>query len=201
MLILRSSPFSPFGRKVQIAANVLGLGDQIEVVAADTADPRDSIRRQNPLGKIPALVLENGQVLYDSRVITDYLDHLAGGGRIIPTGEARYAVLVMQALADGILDAALLAVYEKRWREPDMHAPKWLAHQGGKMERGLAVLEETTPAAPGAIPDVGQIAVACALGYLDLRFEGEWRSQHPRLVEWLDDFSVKIPAFAATRPA
>ena len=85
MLILRSSPASPFGRKVKIAAALLGLSDQIQVTEADTLDPKDPLRRQNPLGKIPTLVLDTGETLYDSRVIVDYLDHLAGGNRIIPT--------------------------------------------------------------------------------------------------------------------
>src|ERR671921_770768 len=92
-LVLRSSPASPFGRKVKIAASLLGLKDRIEIVEADTMNPQDTLRQQNPLGKIPALVLENGEVLYDSRVIVEYLDHLAGGGRIIPNGMERFTVL------------------------------------------------------------------------------------------------------------
>ena len=201
MLTLRSSPPSPFGRKIKIAAKVLGLWDSIDVVMTDTVDPRDSIRRQNPLGKIPALILEDGRVLFDSRVILEYLDHRAGGGRIIPNGAARFDVLTQQALADGLLDAALLLVYERRWREADKHESKWVAHQRGKVERSLAVLEATPPAAPTAVPDVGQITVACALGYLDLRFEGEWRAAHPRLVTWLAAFAKAVPAFAETAPA
>ncbi|HEV7286859.1 MAG TPA: glutathione S-transferase N-terminal domain-containing protein, partial [Kaistia sp.] len=111
MLVLRSSPASPFGRKVKIAAHHLGLMDRIDIVAADTADPNEVLRQQNPLGKIPALILEDGTVLYDSRVIVEYLDHLAGGAKIIPAdASTRYPVLAAQALADGIADAALLQV-------------------------------------------------------------------------------------------
>ncbi|CAH1663953.1 glutathione S-transferase family protein [Chelatococcus asaccharovorans] len=201
MLTLRSSPPSPFGRKVKIAAKVLGLWDKIDVVMTDTVDPGDSIRRQNPLGKIPALILEDGRVLFDSRVILEYLDHRAGGGRIIPNGPARFDVLTQQALADGLLDAALLLVYEKRWRDADKHDEKWVAHQRGKVERSLAVLEAMPPAPPTAVPDVGQITVACALGYLDLRFDGEWRATYPRLVAWLTAFEKAVPAFAETAPA
>ena len=84
MLILRYSAASPYARKIRIAAELLGLSDRIEIVAANTADPADSLRAQNPLGKIPTLVLEDGSTLYDSRVIADYLDHLAGGGRLVP---------------------------------------------------------------------------------------------------------------------
>ena len=89
MLVLRSSPASPFGRKVKMAAHELGLMDRIEIVAADTNDPSEPLRQQNPLGKIPTLVLEDGMTLFDSRVIVEYLDHLAGG-KIFPAGEARF---------------------------------------------------------------------------------------------------------------
>ena len=198
MLILRSSPASPFGRKVKIAAALLGLADRIDVVNADTTDPNEALRRQNPLGKIPTLVLEDGTALYDSRVILEYLDHLAGGGRIIPAGDARFPALTRQALADGIMDAALLQVYETRFREPELRVEKWLAHQAGKVTRGLASLEAAPPALDGAL-DVGHIAVACTLGYLDLRFAGAWRADHPQLVAWLDAFAARVPAFEKTR--
>ena len=104
MFVLRSSPPSPFGRKVKIAAAVLGLGDRISVAPADTNDPGDLLRRQNPLGKIPTLVLEDGSALYDSPVIIEYLDCLAGGGKIIPRRPGRAsAALTLQALADGLV--------------------------------------------------------------------------------------------------
>lgn len=200
MLVLRSSPFSPFGRKVKIAAALLGLSDRISVVMADTQDPGDDLRQQNPLGKIPVLLLEDGQAIYDSRVIVDYLDHLAGGGRIIPaSAKARFESLTLQALADGITDAAILQVYEKRFRDPAQQSANWLSHQRGKMERGLGVLEKGTLPEPGTTPDIGVIALACALGYLDLRFEG-WRADHPRLAGWVDAFEQQVPAFTATRP-
>src|SRR3712207_4386431 len=137
MLVLRSSPASPFGRKVKLSASILGLFDRIQIVDADTLNPEDSIRQQNPLGKIPALLLENGDVLYDSRVIVDYLDHLAGGGRVIPNGPERFTALRDQALADGIMDAALLQVYEGRFRQEDKREPKWVDHQADKVRRGL----------------------------------------------------------------
>jgi len=198
MLVLRSSPASPFGRKVRIAAAFLGLAERIEIVVADTNDPEDSLRAQNPLGKIPALVLEDGAVVFDSRVIAEYLDWLAGGGRIIPAeAGARFRALTLQALADGITDAALLQVYETRFREPAHHGRKWLDHQAGKVARGLAALEAAPPAEEGR--DIGAIALACALGYLDLRFSGLWRADHPRLAAWIDRFAAEVPAFEATR--
>ena len=197
MLILRSSPTSPFGRKIKIAITELGLEGRIEVVAADTADPADSLRRQNPLGKVPTLVLEDGATLFDSRVIAEYLDHLAGGGRLFPAGEARFAQLRLQALADGICDAALLQVYELRLRAAEMRSQSWTDNQAGKVARTLAALESSPPVCDR--PRIGEIALACALGYLDLRFDGRWRAGHPALVAWLDGFAAKVPAFEATR--
>lgn len=198
MLVLRSSAASPFGRKVKLSASVLGLTDRIQIVDADTLNPEDSIRQQNPLGKIPALILENGDVLYDSRVIVDYLDHLAGGGGIIPNGAERYTALRDQALADGIMDAALLQVYEGRFRAEDRHEPKWVNHQADKVCRGLDHAEAHL-SQPGQSLHIGQIALACALGYLDLRFGGRWRESYPRLVGWLADFESRVPAYAKTR--
>ena len=200
MLILRSSPPSPFGRKVMIGAAILGLSDRIEVIRADTNDPAEPLRRQNPLGKIPTLILEDGSALYDSRVILEYLDGLAGGGRIIPAALGpRFAALTMQALADGVMDASVLQIYETRFREPDGYCAKWLDHQSGKAARGLAALEAAPPADDAK--DIGAISVACALGYLDLRFGGGWRADHPKLVRWLEVFDAQTPAFAETRVA
>jgi len=198
MMKLRSSPASPFVRKVRIAASLVGLADRIEIEDADTNSPTDSLRRQNPLGKIPALVLEDGETLYDSRVIVEYLDFLAGGGRLIPApGPRRFQVLTGLALADGVTDAALLLVYEQRWRERAGHSAKWQDHQSGKISRGLASLEAAPP--PDGPFDIAAIALACALGYLDLRFQGAWRADHPKLVAWLDAFAAAVPAFEATR--
>jgi len=200
-MILRSSPPSPFGRKVKIAAAVLGLMDQIDIVPADTNNASDELRSQNPLGKIPTLVLDDGRTLFDSRVILDYLDHLAGGGRIIPgSADARFAALRMQALCDGIMDASILQVYEARFRPESVRHQPWLDYQAEKVTRALASLE-AEPQALNPIPHVGQIALACALGYQDLRFSGAWRRSHPNLVAWLDRFAAQVPAFEKTRVA
>jgi len=198
MMILRSAAPSPFGRKVQIALSVLGF-DDAKVEQTDTMDPRDSVRGQNPLGKIPVLIAEDGAAYYDSRVILEYLDERAGGGKIIPRAPAeRFAALRLQALADGILDASILTIYEGRWRAAEKHEAKWLDHQAGKVDRAFAALEAAPPALGPSLPNVGQIALACALGYRDLRFGGDWRRAHPRLVTWLDSFAARVPAFAAT---
>ena len=146
MMILRSTAASPFARKVRIAVSVLGLADKIDVRETDLNDPADSIRVQNPLGKIPALILDDGTAYYDSRVIVEYLDHLAGGGRIIPReAKARFEALRLQALCDGILDASLLIVYENRYRPADKHVQSWLDRQADKVTRGLAALEAAPP--------------------------------------------------------
>ena len=197
MLILRSSPTSPFGRKIKIAIAELGLDDRIEVVPADTNDPAETLRRQNPLGKVPTLVFKDGSTLFDSRVIAEYLDHLAGGGRLFPPGEARFGQLRLQALADGICDAGLLQVYEIRLRTPELRSAAWVENQTGKVARALASLEAAPPAYDR--PRIGEIALACALGYLDLRFDGAWRASHPALVAWLAAFAARVPAFEATR--
>ena len=199
MMILRSSPASPFARKVRIAMSLLGQADKIEIRDTDLNSADDPIRTQNPLGKVPALIIEDGTAYYDSRVILDYLDHLAGGGRILPREpQAPFEALRLQALCDGILEASLLIVYEGRYRPPEMKVPSWLDRQSEKVTRGLAVLEAAPPpiATP---PTVGQIALACVLGYRDLRFGGDWRRDHPRLVAWHDKFAAQVPAFAATK--
>jgi glutathione S-transferase len=199
MMILRSSPPSPFGRKIKLALGILALENEVTIEKADPTDAGDSLRKQNPLGKIPALVIEDGTVIYDSPVILEYLDQRAGGGKIIPKDpKARIAALTLQALCDGILDAGILLVYEGRWRPPEMAVQKWIDHQRGKVERALAVLETSLPPLD-AIPNVGAITLACVLGYGDLRFEGKWRANHPKLVKWLDAFAAKVPAFEKTR--
>jgi glutathione S-transferase len=198
MMILRSAAPSPFGRKVRIAVALLGLEADVKVEPADVLDANDSVRKQNPLGKIPALLIEDGTAIYDSRVILEYLDQRAGGGRILPREwTARLAALQLQALCDGILDAAILLIYEGRWRPAERHEPKWVTHQSEKVARALTVLEAAPPAIDPT-PHVGQITLACALGYLDFRFAGRWRGDHPRLVGWLDAFAARVPAYAAT---
>jgi glutathione S-transferase len=202
MMILRSSPASPFARKVRIAIALFDGETRVE--HADPTDFADTLRQQNPLGKIPVLIAEGGTAYYDSRVILDFLDERAGGGRIVPReARSRLAALRLQALSDGILDASILTVYEARWRAQEHHEQKWLDHQAGKVARSLAALESNPPAlavASGSLPNVGQIALACTLGYRDFRFGGSWRADHPRLVGWLDDFAARVPAFAATKP-
>lgn len=148
------------------------------------------------------LLREGACPLYDSRVILEFLDMEAGGGCLIPvSGEPRYTVLATQALADGLMDAALLEVYETRFRAEGERSVKWVDNQAGKVARALKTFEAAPPvtAAVSAPADLGEIALACALGYLDLRFHGAWRADHLALVDWLDRFAARVPAFEATR--
>lgn len=199
-MLLRGTTSSPFVRKVRIAAQHLKLDSQISLVTVDALNAVESIGPDNPLRKIPVLRLDNGRRLYDSRVILEYLDHLAGGDHLLPKDwDKRLDALTLQALGDGILDAGVLVVYEGRHRPQEIHHEPWLAYQRGKIERGL----EAFAAAP---PDpthftVGTIALACALGYLDFRKQVDWRTTQPTLVDWLDRFRAAVPAYDLTTPA
>jgi len=199
--VLRTSLTSPFGRKVRIAAEVLGLANRIKIEAADTLDENDTLRQQNPLGKMPCLLLEDGSAIYDSRVIIEFLQEIAGSNQLIPaSGPARYHALTRATLADGIADAALLMVYETRFRPPmpPEHSERWLAHQRGKIARGLAEFERHPP--DPAHTDIVAISLSCALGYLDWRKPVEWRPQHPNIIKWLRRFTEHTPFYAGSRP-
>lgn len=198
-MILRTSITSPFGRKARLAATHLGLIDRIKIQPAEATDPNDPLRKDNPLGKMPVMTLEDGRKVYDSRVILECLDHMAGGGKILPAAwDARLAALTLQALADGIMDAAILIVYEARHRPAELHHKPWLDYQLGKVERSLAALAANPPD-PKQV-NVGTISTACALGYIDWRKQTNWRANHPSLIAWLDAFRAAAPAFDATTP-
>ncbi len=196
MYTLRSTLTSPFGRKVRLGAAVLGLTDQITMVPGDTMDANDSLRTQNPLGKLPTLLLEDGTAIYDSWVILEFLQEQAGSEALLPrSGQARYTKLTQAKLVDGVGEAALLMMYEARFREPEQMSRRWLDHQRGKVERGLAVLEANPPAL--ALDLVG-IGLICVMGYLDWRKPLAWRPNHPKLVAWYDEMRAKFPQIDAT---
>lgn len=200
MLTIRTSFGSPYGRKARIAVSILGLDGKVKIEPASTQDSTDPLRTQNPLGKVPVLLRDDGSTLFDSPVILEFLDMLAGGGRILPKEmEPRLEALRLEALADGILDASILVVYEGRYRPPEKLERKWVDMQTSKVTRALAVLESAPPGLDPT-PNVGQITLACALGYRDFRFPGTWRQDHPRLVAWLDAFAKRVPAYEATTP-
>ena len=196
--VLRSTVTSPFGRKVRMAIETLGLGNRVTLTPADPLDENDTLRRENPLGKMPCLVLGDGSTIYDSGIIIEYLQDVVGTDRLLPLrGRDRYRTLTLARLADGIMDASILVVYESRFRPELPHSPRWLAHQRGKIKRGLAAFEASPP-----IPektDIVSIGLSCALGYLDWRRQVDWRPVYPGLINWLDRFSAHEPAFEHTR--
>ncbi len=196
--VLRSTVTSPFGRKVRMAIEALGLGSRVTLVPADPLDESDTLRRENPLGKMPCLVLGDGSTIYDSGIIIEYLQDVAGTDRLLPLrGRDRYRTLTLARLADGIMDASILVVYESRFRPDLPHSPRWLAHQRGKIKRGLAAFEASPPLPEKT--DIVSIGLSCALGYLDWRKQVDWRPVYPGLINWLDRFSAHEPAFERTR--
>lgn len=196
--MLRSTVTSPFGRKVRMAIEVLGIGHLVTLEPADTLDANDTLRRQNPLGKMPCLLLPDGTAIYDSGVIIEFLAEGAGSDVLLPReGPERYVALTRAKLADGITDAALLMVYENRFRDTGTKSERWLDHQRGKVDRALAAFEASPP--DPARTDIVSIGLSCALGYLDWRRPVKWRDNHPRLVAWLAAFAQNEPAFERTR--
>ena len=195
------SPTSPFVRKCLVCANELGLSDRLELVpaAAHPVDRDRALVAVAPLGKVPVLATEEGAVLYDSRVICEYLNSL-GGGRLLPSqGAARWSVLTEQALADGILDAAILTRYETAARPEALRWKEWIAGQLDKVTCGLAALEPRARGL-GERVDLGTIAIGCALGYLDFRYASlGWRDRHPDTAVWYERFS-KRDSMMSTRP-
>jgi glutathione S-transferase len=195
------NPASPYVRKVRVTAQELGFSGKIELINAtlNPVSPHDGVRSCNPIGKIPALVLDDGTALYDSRVICEYLDALAGDNRVFPAaGAARWTALRRQAIGDGIMDAAVLTRYEDTVRPNDIRWQNWIDGQFLKIRTALDALEHEN--LDGAF-DIGTIAIACALEYLDFRFASEgWRTNRPRLAAWAAIFG-KRPSLVATAPA
>lgn len=191
-----SSPASPFGRKVAITAHMKGLFDHIDFQTTK-ADADDNT---NPLAKIPVLITDDGTSIYDSPVICEYLDAQAASPVLFPgEGQKRWRALTLGALGDGIIDAAILLVYEGRYRPEDKRVEAWVAMQQKKIDQALDHLEPAPPAIAGT-PDYGHVTLACALGYLDFRHGGKWRTGRPNLVAWLDTFAATVPAFEKTTP-
>ncbi len=193
------SPFSPYVRKCLVAAHELGLNDRVQLLPSN-AHPvnRDrEIIRDNPLGKVPTFFTDDGQVLYDSRVICEYLDTLAAGRLFPRDGRARWEALTLQSLADGMLDASLLARYEDVARPEAIRWPEWRAAQLDKVETALQHLEARPALLQGRV-DIGSLTVGCALWYQDLRFpDSGWRARFPGVAAWYAIFSQR-PSLSAT---
>jgi glutathione S-transferase len=195
---------SPYARKVRVLAYEAGLADRIELVSVlaglTPLHVDEQLLERNPLGKVPALVTGDGMTLFDSRVICEYLDTLHAGPRFFPVdGKARWRALRRQALADGVLDAAVLNRYELVLRPEHYRWAQWTTAQMEKVRRTLDVFESEGIALDDAV-DIGVIAMGCALAYLDFRYPDEdWRSRRPGLAKWFEQFA-KRPSMRTTAP-
>ncbi|WAJ30462.1 glutathione S-transferase family protein [Antarcticirhabdus aurantiaca] len=192
------SPASPFAAKVRMAAHHVGIPLDTTIVDT-TADPAELLA-VNPLGKIPTLILDSGESIYDSRVIVEYFDRLSGN-LLIPQTDAEWLkARRIEATADGVTDGAILTVYENRFRPEDKRHQPWVDRQWAKATRGLAVLEREVPTlAPE--PNIAHFAVAGLLGWMSLRFAGRWESDHPALTTWIGAFAQTFPAYADLKSA
>ncbi|HEV2162138.1 MAG TPA: glutathione S-transferase [Stellaceae bacterium] len=202
---LRYSPTSPFVRKVLVLAIETSLDNRIERVPTTVmpVQPNEDLSHQNPLMKLPTLVTDDGQVLFDSRVICEYLDGLHSGPKLFPpAGTARWTALRQQALGDGILDAGVLNRYETAVRPADKKWAEWSAGQMRKIHNGLTALDATVKDGGFGGPlTIGQIAAGCALGYLDFRYAGDgWRERHPDLAKWYAGFAKRKSMLTTVPP-
>jgi glutathione S-transferase len=199
---LHYSYASPYVRKVMVVAIETGQQAALELTPrklSPVVEERD-VSRDNPLGKVPCLVTDDGQALFDSRVICEYLDSRHAGPKLFPAAApARWIALRRQAQADGILDAGILARYETMLRPEERRWQDWVTGQKAKIARALDALEGEA-ASFGATVDIGTIAVGCALGWLDFRYAADaWRSGRPGLAAWFEGFAQR-PSMATTRP-
>ena len=201
MMRLYDSATSPFVRKVKVVLHETGLlpgVDQVPAGGTPVAPGTIPISR-NPLGKIPVLEREDGPALYDSRVICHYLDDLAGG-RLYPGKPRLWETLTLEATGDGMMEAAVLMVYEDRTRPEERRFGPWVEGQWAKIERALDAIEARWMAYLAGPLDAGQVAVGCALGYLDFRHAArDWRTGRPALAAWEARFAAR-PSMQATRP-
>lgn len=201
-LTLYHTHSSPYVRKVMVLAHEAGILDQITIVENASGTPLDAGAAPiaaNPLGKVPTLTRGDGSALYDSRVICQYLDARAGSG-FYPDGARKWDALVLEATADGVLDAALLMVYEARLRPEEIRFAPFVEGQWAKIARSLDVIEDRWMAYLAGPLCIGQIALACALGYLDLRHGvRDWRATRPALAAWFAKMDAR-ESLCKTRP-
>jgi glutathione S-transferase len=196
------SAASPYVRKVMVTAIEAGLDKKIEAVptVVTPTKPNVDVAHDNPLMKVPTLVTDGGEVLYDSRVICEYLDSLHTGRKLIPaSGGERWRALRLQALGDGMLDAGILTRYETFLRPEEKRWPDWIQGQLRKVTQGLDAAEQEADAFDSQL-DIGQIAVACAIGWLEFRKPaGDIRPGRPKLFKWYEKISRR-PSMQTTVP-
>lgn len=196
---LHWSPRSPYVRKVMIAANHVGIADQLDCVrtVVSTFKPAEELFADNPLNKLPTLVLDDGSALFDSRVICEYLDTLHDGAKLYPSDQAeRFKTLRHQALGDGMLDICLIRLAERLKPEEQRNADI-IASNERKESEAVKRLESEVDELAARPFDIGHIAVGTALGYLDFRFQDDaWRDGHPKLAAWHERFNA-LPAVLA----
>ncbi|MCF8467454.1 MAG: glutathione S-transferase N-terminal domain-containing protein [Sneathiella sp.] len=194
------SALSPFVRRVRITAIEHNLLDKIEIVDSDHSDMFKGINPATPLGKVPSLTLENGEVLFDSLVICEYLNSIGSGPSLFPaSGPERWRVLTLHAMADGMTDAAYQRRVDSILPEGE-GSPSWSARLKLSMESCLDVMEQQVESYADDL-NIGTIAVSCALGYHDFRFGPEqWRNGRPKLAAWYERFAAR-PSIAQTAPA
>jgi len=201
MLKLHHSPTSPYVRKVMVLLAETGQSADVALLpaAGSPIDPGTMPVAQNPLGKIPALERPDGPALFDSRVICRYLDDRAKAG-LYPAAPRLWETLTLEAMADGMVDAAILMVYENRLRPEEIRLSAWVEGQWSKVSRALDMIEARwLPYLSGPLC-MGQIALGCALGYVDFRHDARnWRATRPGLAAWDAAFAAR-PAMVATRP-
>ncbi|MFY0681103.1 MAG: glutathione S-transferase N-terminal domain-containing protein [Thalassovita sp.] len=189
---------SPYARKARICVEELGLQDQVEQVFSNPFEEAKDLRAANPLGKVPALITDQGTAIYDSPVICAWLASLSNKATLIPDGDARWGVLTREAMADGILDSAYAIVMERRRPDPEQ-SEMWKARWQDGIARATAHANSIITDFEGPI-DLGQIALAAALGYLDFRLPDiDWRSDNPALANWFADFENR-PSMELTAP-
>jgi len=197
---LRYSPLSPYVRKVAVTLIETGLDKKVERIPTNVWDPNTDIGNDNPLGKVPTLITDSGERLYDSPVICEYLDGLHNGKKLFPaSGKARLKAIKLQALGDGMTDAGVLRLLEDR-RPKELQWDKWAERQAKVVARAMDALEDEADAMAEGPITIGHIAVGCSLGWLDFRFPDlGWRKQRPALADWYDDFADR-KSMVATAP-
>lgn len=193
---------SPFVRKVMVTAHETGLADRIQQIPTQVmpTNPNLELAKQNPLMKLPTLVDDHGDELYESSLICQYLDSLHTGHKLVPaSGRNKWRVLRLEALADGIMDAGILLRYEDLFRKPELRNQDWIKGQTTKIKNGLDALEHNIDWLAGDL-NLGQIAAACAIGWLEFRKPiGDVRAGRPKLTAWYEEFAQR-PSMQATIP-